>query len=695
MFILFSLLLSLVQPSFASTACEGKYDNLNIIHLETKSERDFFYCFGYHHGKDRAWQMDFFKRVAEGRNAEVYGFAHLKSDLMMRLLDLPSEAKRIWSEVPQEKKDIFQWYAEGVNEGFKLGQEAREFKDLGYRPDEWKAMDSMTLLLLQSFDQTRKTFMLDYEEEKARENWGARAEKLFDEDNLPWNNTILKEGEYPKSSEIQKTSSFPQNMKKIWADFPTVFGEESGSNNWVISGKKSKSGFAILANDPHLDLKTPLFWYWVHFKNTQREVIGASLPGVPVVPSGTNGKVAWGLTNAYINSADLVFLKDEKEGDITSFRPTVKVKWGFFKIPFFLKAFERTKTGLPVIPLELENEQKMILRWSGFGLRAHEILPMLDLMSAQNASEVNSVLEKINLPAWNYVFADTKGNIGFRVVGRAFKSTKKLPFGIPQMKMEDLSHAEYFSPAERPHVFNPSRNYIYTANNRHWPQDAAFYGGRGYNYSFRGFRIDELLQGQHDSESFKKIQCDRQAVDARFFVPKLLVHLKNSELAAWNFSSQDDSIPAALYRRLMDILMDKWKVNEYALYRLLDELSSEQSKELQVFYKLAQKDIDNRPWSKVHRLGFSHLSKNKDWVFSPEIAGPGDNHSVDPGTSKWNEDLGIYEQSSGASMRMVIELREKPVIHLALPGLNRDYSNREKKLPWAAWKSCTYETVSY
>ncbi len=695
MFILISLLFSTLNLSLASSQCNGKYDDLNIVHLETSSEKDFFYCFGYHHGKDRAWQMDYFKRVAEGRNAEIYGFAHLKSDLMMKLLDLPSETQRIWKEVPQDKKDIFEWYAAGVNEGFKLGKEAHEFKDKGYGPEEWKGSDSIMLLLLQSFDQTSKTFMRDYEEEKTKETWGERAAKLFEEDNLPWANTILKEGEYPKKKDTQKTTSHFSPMKKMWASFPTVFGEESGSNNWVVSGKKSKTGFAMLANDPHLNLRTPLFWYWVHFKNNQREVIGASLPGVPIVPSGTNGKVAWGLTNAYINTADLIFLKDEKEGDVVSVRPTVKVKWGFLKIPFFLKSFQKTKTNLPIIPLEIDSKEKMVLRWSGFGLKASEILPMLDLMNAKSASETNEVLKKINLPAWNYVFADTKGNIGFRVIGRAYRHTEKLPFGLPRKSLEEISTTDYLNADERPNVFNPPRQYVYTANNRHWPQDSAFYGGRGYNFSFRGFRIDELLQGQHDLESFKKIQCDRQAVDARFFVPKLLVHLKKSELEGWNFHSQDDSLSLSIYRRLMDILMDKWKVNEYALYRLLDELSSEQSKELQVFYKLAQKDIDSRSWSKIHRLGFAHLSNNKDWTFSPEIAGPGDNHSVDPGTSKWNEDLRIYEQSAGASMRMIIEMREKPVIHLTLPGLNRDYSKQGQKKPWEGWRSCQYDLVSY
>jgi penicillin amidase len=105
-FLILGLLIN-ISSSYASHLCDGKYDDLNIIHLDTKSEKDFFYCFGYHHGKDRAWQMDFFKRVAEGRNAEVYGFSHLKSDLMMKLLDLKGHGKKIWEETPEDKKRNF------------------------------------------------------------------------------------------------------------------------------------------------------------------------------------------------------------------------------------------------------------------------------------------------------------------------------------------------------------------------------------------------------------------------------------------------------------------------------------------------------------------------------------------------------------------------------------------------------------
>ena len=697
MIYLLLILSSLSSFATSDIKCSATYDNVGITRQKVNSINQYYYCFGYHHARDRAWMMDYFRRVGQGRNAEVYGYSSLKSDLMMKLLDLPKLANRLYAGMPEQNKQWLKAYADGANVGFEQGKNSQEFKDLNYIPEKWEPEHSVLVLVLQSFDQTRKTFFRDYEEEKLKERWKEKTDELFNEDNVPWLNTILKEGEYEAQLATKKTTSSPARSVKLWENFPDVFGKESGSNNWVIGKTKSKSGYAMLANDPHLDLKTPLFWYWINLKTPELNIIGGSVPGVPVIVSGTNGKVAWGLTNAYINTADAVFLKEYPKDYLVSFRPKVQVKLGFFQLPFFFKSFERTKEGDVVLPLELGNEDKMVLRWTGFSLQSHDLLPMFNLMNTTNVTEMDENLKHVGLPAWNFVFADTKGDIGYRVVGHAFRDTFKDPFGVSYEKFDEFRKKEFLDPMERPHVLKPKRNYVYSANNRHWPSNSKFYGGRGYSYSFRGFRIDELLKdGQHDVDSFKRIQCDRQVVDARFFVEKLLRVINIPELKGWNFNAQENSVAPSIYRRLMDLLMEGWEVNEYALFKLLDNLSEKQKSELSSFYQVAKNQIAGRGWGDFHRLTFAHLSKNDDWKFSPEIPGIGDNHSVDPGTSKWDPDQKSYEQFSGASMRMIIVMKKVPEIHLALPGYNRNYTQTQASVPaWAEWRSCLYNKVSF
>jgi acyl-homoserine lactone acylase PvdQ len=453
----------------------------------------------------------------------------------------------------------------------------------------------------------------------------------------------------------------------------------------------------MLANDPHLDLKTPLFWYWMSFKTPDFNIIGGSLPGVPVIISGTNGNVAWGLTNAYINTADAVFLKDYPKDYFVSFRPKVDVKLGFLKLPFIFKSFEKTKDGDPVLPLELDNKTKMVLRWTGFKMKSHHLVPMFNLMKAKNVTQMDDALKEVGVPAWNFVFADQKGDIGYRVVGEAFRDHKIDEYGISTETPEEFRKKELLHPMERPHVLKPKRNYIYSANNRHWPKDSKFYGGRGYTLSFRGYRIDELLKlGMHDLDSFKRIQCDRQAVDAQFFVPKILKWVNIPEFKTWNYDTSNDSMAPSLYRRLMDLLMEGWQVNEHALFKLLDHPTETQIKELYSFSTVARNQISGRSWGQVHKLTFAHLSKNEDWKFSPEIEGIGDNHSVDPGTSKWDPDKKNYEQFSGASMRMIILMKPIPEIYLSLPGYNRNYTEYQSNIPsWKEWKVCEYNQVKF
>ena len=696
MLYLFLFIFLNVAHAQADFSCRATYDDMQIPHQETGSLDEFYYCFGFHHGQDRAWEMDYFRRTGLGKNAEVLGYSQLKSDLMMRLLDLPSLAQKIWDGFSEDKKKILELYSRGVNAGFKIGKNAKEFKDLNIEPGPWRPVDSILVLLLQSFDQTRKTFFKDYEEEKTKSVWGNKAPDLFDEDNMPWENNILKEGEYPKKPEILSTS-IPNNQPfKLWEKFPSLFGEESGSNNWAISRKKSKSGKAIFANDPHLDLKTPLFWYWIHLKAPELQVIGASVPGLPIIASGTNGKVAWGLTNSYLNSADAILIDDLDDEDFIRFRPTVYIKFWFIKIPFFLKTFEKLRNGYPFLPLETESENKLVLKWSGFHLTAEDIYPMLDFYKVKDVTEMDRYLSQIGVPSWNFVFADSNGDIGFRTVGKTFEHTEKIPFGISTKSKAEIERSNFLESEKKPHLLKPSREYIYTANNRHWPKDALYYGGRAYSYSFRGFRIDELLrEGKQSIENFKDIQCDNQVVDARFFIPRIHQNIVAKEFENWNKLAQDSSVELPLYRRLMDLMMEKWQVNEYALYKLLGNLTIEQTKEMEELYKLAKNEVDGRNWGLIHRLMFPHLSKNSSWVFSPNLPGVGDSHTVNPGNAIWNEDQRVYEQLSGASMRMIVELGETPTILLALPGLNRNYTEKGTFSPWEEWRTCQYRKISF
>ncbi|MBY0515906.1 MAG: penicillin acylase family protein [Bacteriovoracaceae bacterium] len=702
------MLLTWASWAFAQR-CDLWEDSQRITHARVADEKGFAYCFGYLHGRDRAWMMDHFRRTAQGRNSEVHGFSHLKGDMMMKLLDLPAWADKLWAALGSEEKKMLEAYTAGVNHGFRVSsqQPTKEFLDDHPHPEPWIPQHSLYLLLLQSFDQTRKGFFSEWEEEKAFEKWGDKAASLYDADGVPWDTTVLKSHEYEPQTMTAQKAQKRKLFSKMWGEFPSVFGESTGSNNWVVAPSKTLNRKAMLANDPHLDLKTPMFWYWIHMEGPTTDVIGASLPGVPLVVSGANRKVSWGLTNSYINTADAVRISKEEESELISFRPLVWVKFGFIKLPIFFKSFQKTKDGFPVIPLETEKSGALVLKWSGFHLKGDDLASLRLIMQTRSAEEMERMLSRVGVPSWNFVFADINGKIGHRVVGKVFKGSQKDKVGIREGKLADVRQPEFLSPDEVPHVFNPKRGWVATANNRHWPSDSKYYGGRGYTPGFRAFRIEELLdKSKHDVDTFRSLQCDEQAVDARFLGPLIAsavgqMDLKPEEKAwlddfkSWDFKAGLNCSSCPLYRRILDLSYEKLRVWEVGFWRLGNENNPEWLKVTQDSFKQAFGELKGKVWRDVHLNPFTHISNRKDWVYSPEIPTRGDRHSVDPGTAKWNEERGLYEHTAGASERLIVVLNDTPEIWLGLPGLNSRYDHQEGRNPWQAWADCRQERVEW
>lgn len=86
-----------------------------------------------------------------------------------------------------------------------------------------------------------------------------------------------------------------------------------GSNNWVIHGNHTESGYPILANDPHLDVVIPSFWYQVELlythKGRERFVIGSVMPGMCIMACGRNDYISWGITNNMVDASDLYLVE--------------------------------------------------------------------------------------------------------------------------------------------------------------------------------------------------------------------------------------------------------------------------------------------------------------------------------------------------------------------------------------------------
>jgi penicillin amidase len=486
--------------------------------------------------------------------AELYGTSHLQQDFFMRILDFKRVAKRLAKELPQKHPESFrlmQVYIWGINDGLReisrRGHSRNPYimQEIGsYKIPEWRLQDSLTIALLQSFYQTRKSFIDDVTQARIRLQLGdKRYQEIYGSERglRPFDFPILRPGEHPlvskaqqptpqlvpsphtthppqtpqtqptpqgdkssRSKEISDTESFTklgrlQQLESLLEPWSAVSGE--GSNNWVVAATRSQSGLAMLANDPHLSITTPPFWHEIHIQAPGLDVMGLTLPGTPGVLVGHNQSLAWGLTNGYSNTADLLRVRPDKSGKIDvggethkieSFRPVVRVKIGTIYLPIFWKSFERTAIG-PILPIEWLPNERLLLRWTGYHLTSSPIPEAIALMQARDVVQADQVLRKWQLPCWNYVFADKWGNIGYRQVGLVARRTSGhhglIPANDTQQQWQGFLSAE-----EMPAVLKPQRGFVATANNTAFPDNYPLFLGHAYSPGHRARRIEQMIE---------------------------------------------------------------------------------------------------------------------------------------------------------------------------------------------------------
>jgi acyl-homoserine lactone acylase PvdQ len=277
-------------------------------------------------------------------------------------------------------------------------------------------------------------------------------------------------------------------------------------------------------------------------------------------------------------------------------------------------------------------------------------------------------------------------------------------------------------------VLHPARGWVATANNRQWPGDSRHHGGRVHDSGFRAFRIEELLgkSAEHSVSSFARIQCDVQAVDARFLLPELLGVLAQLETAAvpkprewraikllreWDYQATLSCQACPIFRRWLQRIEEDLGLNAPALHRTIalgtavGQGPETRMKIVEAFQAAlddlkitpSEKELERFPtWEKLHYIRFRHLSSRVELGPRGQISTSGDAESVNPGSMDWTEDR-RFEQTAGASQRVIVEMSQPPQIYAVLSGPNSGRASslekalEDKDSPWQPWRDCKIE----
>ena len=423
-------------------------DAQGVPHIEGRSLDDVFFAQGYSIAEDRLLQLELGRRMAGGELAEVAGLRALEGDLEVRRLGMRRLAAVKAASLPAADRAPIAAFARGVNHFVETHRDRlpAEFRLLKMDPAPWTVADSLLIGL-----QMYRSMTNSHREEITKRSLLAAA-------------------------------SDPAMVERL---FPNRTGFEPllGSNAWAISGKLTKSGKPLLANDPHLGFSLPSVWYQVHLKAPGFNAAGVQLPGMPGVGIGHNEHIAWGITNLGFDQQDLYQVGSGAQA--RQEREVVRVAGG--------ATVDMTYVVTSHGPIMVtDGGAAFALRWAAAEPGAYAF-PFIEINRAANWADFRRALERFPGPGFNFVYADRDGNIGLQVAGRL--PIRKKPGDLPQPAGAGADEWAGSIPfAELPSYYNPPSGMLITANQNPFPQEYRYPVNGGFAPPYRATQIEAMLK---------------------------------------------------------------------------------------------------------------------------------------------------------------------------------------------------------
>lgn len=546
-----------------------EFDALGIPRVLASSRDDAMRTLGYLHARDRLFQMDLMRRKAGGRLAEIFGDKALQLDRTQRFYQFEHAAAGILAALPESQRRTLEAYAAGVNARMaERNALAPEMLALGYRPEPWRAEDSLLVGLgmfqtLNGHPQEERMFSV------MEASLPAEVLAFLTPDVDAYTSVLTGGAGSRRPAQPVPAGALAELLDSAR---PMQLGARvdsdalvAGSNNWAVAGSKTRDGRAIVANDMHLNLGVPNVWYRAELRYGDAVMSGLSLPGLPLLIAGSNGRVAWGFTNVDADVLDLVKLELQTaepgryrtpEGwePLQMHTETIRIKGGDD-----VKLTLQTSRWGPVMADPLLG-QAVALRWTALDSGGVD-LGLLDMDGAFDLNSAIGVMNRAGGPPQNVVLADTEGHIAWTLTGR-FPLRRGFD-GSASRSWADGGAAwtGFLPPEQLPRVVDPPAGFLVTANNRTLGSDYPFTIGHNYSNSYRAYRIGERLKdarGLAETELLE-LQLDTRSGFFDFYrdlVLELTAATDEAALAdarqaaqAWNGLMETDSRGAALLVR--------------------------------------------------------------------------------------------------------------------------------------------------
>lgn len=519
-------------------------NDYGIPHITTESEQDLYFMLGYAQAEDRLWQMDYYRRLAKGELSEIFGEKELYYDKFIRAFDLKSLSLKIERNLGPESRIILKSFSDGVN--FFIKQNLKklpvEFSALKYDPYKWEPSDCIAIYKLFSLKNSpgftndlilgeisnifgyEKALSLIGEYPKDAPlvyevNTYIKAADTTKIDSIKINNTISKTNVIkPKLHTKLDFDDFYDNLNSILPKI-TLGSGSIGSNAWAVISNKGKNNYAVLANDPHLELSNPPQFYQAKLTCDNYNLTGLVLCGTPIMLIGRNDNISWGITNSMADDFDYFIENiDPKNNDFYLNTDSSSVRFKYIVDTIYIKNqsiytyykrytnnsavisdyHSNTKIPSNIKPKNNSNSKNyyekncITYNWSG-NTNYDDIENYYNLSKSKEWSTFLKFARKIYSPSLNYIYSDKKGNIGQVTGGYIPIRNNTINSSFPLNRNSYNKWLSYLKAEELPYVLNPDKKYIASANNKLFMQRYANFSNY-WDSPSRAIRLDTLLK---------------------------------------------------------------------------------------------------------------------------------------------------------------------------------------------------------
>ena len=555
-------------------------DEFGIPHIKAKNSFDAFFGQGFATAQDRLWHMEYDRKRAYGKLAELVGLPGLINDEFMGKLNLISNVKDDFEQLDLSTKEMYVAYSQGVNTYLNTKDTLPvEFELINSTMDLWQPWDSLAVFKV-------RHIMMGVFEGKI---WRSSLLKEFSIDKLvnlfrgyeKNNLVIVPPQKLFEGEELDATEHFSNALEYI-DDLSEI---DMGSNSWVIGGEHTISGKPMIAGDPHRGLDTPSVYYQNHISCDDFDVIGLSFPGCPGFPHfGHNRNVAWCVTHAGSDYQDLYIEKIRNNEGVMQYQ--YEGQWeDLIKNAYNVNVLNsesvkicsyKTRNGY-ILSFNDDKTKAISFRYSAtdeFNTGFKVIRQMID---AQNSEQIEISMNGWVDPCNNFIFADTNGDYGYINRGKV-PLRDQLNAWVPVPGWDKKYDWNGYVPFdELPRIKNPKNGFIVTANNKIPDEDYPFYLSLDSAPEYRARRITDrikshLKKGKFDSFSMLAIHSEIISIPAKILTNEInkinFQHINHNELQQylmdWDGSMDRNLVAPTIYSEF------RYRLNKKIISSLLD-----------------------------------------------------------------------------------------------------------------------------